>query len=117
VTFKTFYYLCDTLLKDCRAIRTEEGAFYLKGVIEIIFIGKFSQNFPASKIIGNGTTSLICTAMRAWHSPYPLVWAIVFIRCKGNARSLPMDKDNKFPHLIVFLLKAERRGQGGRKDI
>ena len=91
-----------TLEKIVEQSEKRRALFYLKGVIEIIFIGKFSQNFPASKIIGNGTTSLICTAMRAWHSPYPLVWAVVFIRCKGNARSLPMDKDSKFPHLIVY---------------
>jgi hypothetical protein len=87
------------------------STFLVKGVIEIIFIGKFSQNFPASKIIDDGTTSLICTAMRAWHLSYPLVWAIVFIRCKGNARSLPMDKDNRFPHLVVFI-KSRTEGTG-----
>jgi hypothetical protein len=34
---------------------------------------------------------------------------------QGNARSLPMDKDNKFPHLIVFI-KSRTEGTGGRKE-
>ena len=54
-----------TLKKIVEQSEKRRALFYLKGVIEIIFIGKFSQNFPASKIIGNGTTSLICTAVRA----------------------------------------------------
>ncbi|WP_419089938.1 hypothetical protein, partial [Phocaeicola sp.] len=34
-----------------------------KGVIEIIFIGKFSQNFPVAKIMDGSTTSLVCIAI------------------------------------------------------
>ena len=37
--------------------------FLVKGVIEIIFIGKFSQNFPRHKDDSSSTTSLVCTAL------------------------------------------------------
>ena len=53
-------------------------------------------------MIGNGTTSMVCIAIIGFYIIY-LVWSIVFIRCKGNARASLKDKDNKFPHLLFVL--------------
>ena len=36
--------------------------FLVKGVIDIIFIGKFSQNFPDTKMMAVALHHLVCTA-------------------------------------------------------
>ena len=50
--------------------------------------------------------------MRAWHSPYPLVWAIVFIRYKAMREAYQWIRTIS-SHTLLLLLKAKRRGQGG----
>ena len=40
-----------------------------------------------------------------------------FIHSKGSAKTWTSDKANKFPHLYFIPFNAERRGQGGAKNI
>ena len=49
--------------------------------------------------------------MRAWHLPYPLVWAVVFIRYKAMREAYQWIRT--IVPTPIFILKAERRGQVG----
>ena len=67
---------------------------------------KFSQNFQAAKVIGNGTTSLICTAI---HIAICISLGVVYCL-------YPLQRQCEKPHLRIrtivptpiFILKAER---------
>ena len=79
------------------------GTFLVKGVIEIIFIGKFSQNFPRHEDDDDSTTSLVCTAIVGFSH---ILWCglLSLSAAKAMREASLKDKDNKFPHLI-FVLK------------
>ena len=64
-----FYYTqyhCHIFLLNLSQFRSsngKEGHFDKKVLLTLSSIVKFSQNFKVAKIIGNGTTSLVCTAI------------------------------------------------------
>ena len=65
-----------------------------QGVIEIIFIREILAKFP-SREDNRQWHRIIGLYSHHWLFTYPLVWSIVFISDKGNARSLTRyGKDN-----------------------
>ena len=73
-----------------------------KGVIEIIFISEILAKFQSSED-NRQWHHIVGMYSHYWLFTYPLVWAIVFIRCKAMREASLKDKDNKFPHLFSFI--------------
>ena len=77
------YEYLENFIYLCNRTSMVEG----KGVIEIIFISEILAKFQCRE--DNRQWHHIIGVYSPWGlSAYPLVWAIVFIRDKGNARSL-----------------------------
>ena len=49
--------------------------------------------------------------MRAWHLPYPLVWAVVFIRYKAMREAYQWIRTVS-SHTLLFIIKSRTEGTG-----
>ena len=70
------------ILQQLFVTKVVEKTFLVEGVIEIIFIGKFSQNFPRHEDDSSSTASLVCTVCSGFIH-IQLVWAIALSGTKA----------------------------------
>jgi hypothetical protein len=86
------------ILQQLFVTKVVEKTFLVEGVIEIIFIGKFSQNFPRHEDDSSSTTSLVCTAIIGFlHSLWcGLLFYPVSRQCEKPTYRIRLDSPTPF---------------------